>query len=572
MHIRAISTLTDWTARAGCWGKAGVCRIFEELRIAGIRDVYWRAFNGGLAMYPSRVAEVQGPQVYDAYIKHGSYPFANRPVHYLREIDFTRYDAIADAVEAADELGVNLHLWYSIYEDEHGPAFQCVFNREHPEYWHMDREGRGYTGTLDWFFEEVREYKLAVVDELLAYPLKGLLLDLVRHNATASADRDGVHRFGYNPQIREAYQEAHGADPLDLPPDDADWLAFKTEVRTSLIREVRERMDRTDTCRELSLMLWPVDYAQWACFDVPSLTAEGSIQMITASSLPYSFRPEEARVQYEAVEAQTNDDRVAILPGIMAYNGLSGAHVDDFVAAAEEAGAPGVMLYEADALVRLGLTPTVRAINAGKATYRRELTATRVSDDDTEIDWATVPVFDDFLFHFGPKPEPTPSEKTSVQLAYNSRDLIVRFACEDHDMEAVLAPIEENAQHQYYVNALGQRSPYYDQNSFSVLLDPEHSHEDFYQLGATPRNERTAATFVDETWNAEWASTIDVTATGWTGVIHVPFASLRRAAPQPDDRWGINLLRGIRGLNEISIWFPISGQKPCSNELGHLRF
>ena len=378
MHIRAVCTFTDWTAFAGCWGKAGVCRVFEELRIAGVRDVYWRVFNGGLAMYPSRVAEIQTPAVYDAWLAANCYPYSNRPVHYLREIDFSRFDPIAVAIDVAEEFGIRLHLWWSLYEDEHGRPFRNRLNAEHPEYWHTDREGRAYSGTFDWFYDDVREYKLAIADELAQYPIAGLLLDFVRHNATPSADRRGVHRFGYNPEVRDAFRRTHGTDPLNLPADDDVWLAFKRDVRTSLVREIRERVDAAENSRELSLMLWPVNYPRWCCLDVPALTGESSVQMLTAMSLSYSVRPEEAAHHLSVLRAQCRSARVDILPGIAAYNGLQACHVESFVEAAEEAGASGAMLYEADALAKSGLTTAVRAVNLGTPNYGRLLTACRV--------------------------------------------------------------------------------------------------------------------------------------------------------------------------------------------------
>ncbi|MDP6503544.1 MAG: hypothetical protein QF886_08005, partial [Planctomycetota bacterium] len=436
--MRAISTFTDWTAMSGCWGRTGVCRIFEQLRIAGIRDVYWRVFNGGLAMYPSRVAEAQGRQVYDFVVAHDEYPFSNRPVHYVREVDFNRYDSLPDAFEVAEEFGINLHLWYSIYEDEHGRAYQSKLNADLPHCRHTDREGRQYSGTFDWYYPEIRDYKLAIIDELLAYPAKGIMLDLVRHNATASADANGIHRFGYNPEIRAAFKEAHGADPLELTADDPEWLAFKTEIRTSLIREIRHRMDRRGNALELSLMLWPLDYLPWACIDVPALTGEGAVQMLAGFSLTYSMSPDEARLHMDVLKRQCGGEDVLIMPGLSSYGGLTSDHVDVFAQAAEEAGAPGVMLYEADSLVKFDITPAVRVINAGRPRYKRSLQAGRVAAADAP--WDTVPVFDDFLYHFGQNPDEVPSERTSVRLAFNDEALMIRFECDDRDMAAALAP------------------------------------------------------------------------------------------------------------------------------------
>lgn len=76
MKVRAISTFTDWSWIGGCWGKVGVERIFCYLETAGIKDVYWRVFDGGLAIYPSKIAQVEDIYSYDEYKKQNLYPEA----------------------------------------------------------------------------------------------------------------------------------------------------------------------------------------------------------------------------------------------------------------------------------------------------------------------------------------------------------------------------------------------------------------------------------------------------------------------------------------------------------------
>ncbi len=574
MEIRTTTTFSDWTALAGTWDRAGVCRVFEALRIAGIRHVYWRVFNGGLAMYPSRVAEIQGRQCYEAYVRNNDYPFTNRPLQYLREIDFGRFDPLPAALEAAEEFGIRLHLWYTIYEDEHGLPYRSRFCAEHPQWWHTDREGRRYSGTFDWFFDEVRAYKLAIVEELLQYPVAGLMLDFVRHNATASADSSGVYRFGYNPEVRRAFQERGGADPLNLPPDDPDWMAFRREINTSLVREIRERMHRTGRPLDLALMLWPVDYARWACLDVRALCAENAVQLLSLFGLTYSMRPREARDHYAAGRAQAPDPRVLVLPGMEVYNGVRGPQIDRYAEAAEQAGAPGIVLHEADALVRYNCTSAVRAINLGRPNYKRGLKAARLSapDPGSPEQWARQPLFKEFLLHFGQSAADVPSESTEVQLGYTDRELVVRFRCADRRMEAALAPPAPNHQNQYYVDALRHRAPYFDLNSFCLMLDPSRACEDYFLFSVTPRQEKSNAAYIDEDWSCDWSAEVTAGPDGWSGLLRIPFAALGCPPPGAGDTWGINLVRGIAGAGEKAIWFPIEGSKVCPHELGRLKF
>ena len=88
-----------------------------------------------------RVAQVQDRAGYDEWIRQQAYPQETMSSLYLREVDFNRYDPLPDAVEAAAEFGVNLHLWYTIFEDDHGGPFLCRFAQDHPAYWQMARDG-----------------------------------------------------------------------------------------------------------------------------------------------------------------------------------------------------------------------------------------------------------------------------------------------------------------------------------------------------------------------------------------------------------------------------------------------
>ena len=574
MRIRALSTFTDWSGHAGCWGRLGVRKILETLKTAGVRDVYWRVFNGGMAMYPSHVAEVHVPHMYDVWKKNTEYPFPLLQIDHLKEIDFNAYDTIPDAIEIAEEYGMNLYLWYTIYEDSHGRPWRCSFNTDHPEYWHMDREGRSYSGTFDFYFDEVREYKHKIIDELLQYPAKGLMLDLVRHNATPSSDENCVYRFGFNPEIREAYKKEHGADPIDLVADDEKWLAWNRDVNTSMIREIREKMDATETFRELSLMLWPVDYHKWGCFDVPALTEDGSVQMLTTQSLAWSVRPAEAKIHFDSLKSQSKNEDVALLPGLQGYQGLFPDQVEDFVESAEESGAKEVMFYEADHIAKWHLTMAVRAVNLGISFKKRALSASKISnvDDSREIAWDQLPTYKDFLYHRGNLDGTEPSEETVVRIAYDENALYFQFECSEDDVDSLLTPPTPNPRQQFYLDALKSKGTDFNTSAVNLFLDPSRGRQDYHTFGVLPSGESAEACFVDGEWSAQWTCNAEIGDKSWTVSMRIPFQSLGVQAPSSGSEWGVNLSRGVKRNNEVSVWFPCSWQLPLPNELGLLTF
>ena len=130
MQVNAITTLTDWTGLGGAWSKEGVGRILSYLKFAGMNKVYWRTFAGGNAMYPSKVASVYHGKAAQPLVK------VNPPgyVDWITKIDCGSFDSLQCAVDWAHELGMELHAWYTVFEDDHGGHTSSSFVRDHPEW------------------------------------------------------------------------------------------------------------------------------------------------------------------------------------------------------------------------------------------------------------------------------------------------------------------------------------------------------------------------------------------------------------------------------------------------------
>ncbi len=273
------------------------------------------------------------------------------------------------------------------------------------------------------------------------------------------------------------------------------------------------------------------------------------------------------------LKSQVKNNSVKILPGICCYNAMYPSNIDEYVAFAESKGIKELMMYEADALARYNLTTTVRAINLDTPNYKRVMTAYRVNTDDIKkINWESIPEHTEFLFDSGKKMEHKPSEKTSVQIAYNDHEVMFKFTCHDANMDVALAPATERPEVQYYLDALGPRSFEFYINSCNLFLDPQHTHQDYFNFGLTPKNETTQQTFVKEDWMGEWEQTVDLFEGGWVGIFRIPFSTLNVRTPTKDDTWGINIIRGIRAKEETNIWFYKIWTRPFPADMGHLQF
>ena len=225
MQINTITTFTDWAWLYGTAGRLGVERMFDFLTVARVKKLYWRVFNGGLAIYPSRVAPVfRGSELGNQYEigEAGTRQYTlgrgggTDSRGYLRWLDAEDFDVFAMAVETGRRRDIEVYAWYTFYEEDHGGDVCSPLGRD-PAFQSTDMDGRTYPGAVEFFFSEVQEYKLAIIAELLERGVDGILLDYVRHNATPSGDADGIHRFGYNAGIREAFRAEDGRDPVRIP-------------------------------------------------------------------------------------------------------------------------------------------------------------------------------------------------------------------------------------------------------------------------------------------------------------------------------------------------------------------
>lgn len=240
-------THTDWILHEEgprC-DRSGVEYMLRRCAAFGIRRVYWRALDGRFANYPSRLVEPGNYARVADSDQYGAGLFApppnGFPDRYL-SIDHQQFDSIEAAIEIGRRLGIEIHLWVTINEDEHGAGIGSRFSREHPECRWVARDGRRYRSQLSFAFPEVREYKLGLVRELLRYEPDGLFLDWIRTGDVRDnpqADSDGWADFGYEEPNLRRFREQYGVDAGDVDPHDARWLACRAEPVTAFMERVR---------------------------------------------------------------------------------------------------------------------------------------------------------------------------------------------------------------------------------------------------------------------------------------------------------------------------------------------
>jgi len=253
-------THSDWMLKPSIpWGSEGVHHMLDTCKACVWSNIYWRALDGGRALYHSKLLAPGGRWDADSYWSPQSDAdralfarfSANMPNAKRKEIlakfdvlDYAHFDPLAEAVPYGHKIGLRIHAWVTINEDDHGWGLISDFSRKHPEFRWRRRNGTFYHSQLSFAFEEVRKYKLAILQELLNnYEIDGLFLDWIRTGDVRDnpqTDSAGVADSGYETPLIETFHKRFGIDPHDVPNGDDRWVRVRAEPQTLFMRAARE--------------------------------------------------------------------------------------------------------------------------------------------------------------------------------------------------------------------------------------------------------------------------------------------------------------------------------------------
>ncbi len=259
--LSAPLTHSDWMLRDGVvWGAEGVHHMLDQCKAAGWTRVYWRALDGGRSLYKSSLMDPQGKWDEDNFWNPSdpedrklmeSYTAGMTPesrkalLEKLERFDYGSFDTLAEAVTYGHQIGIEVHAWISINEDDHGWGLRSRFAKAHPECRWRKRDGTFYHTQQSFAFPEVMRYKLAIVDELLRqYAIDGIFVDWLRTGDVRDNpqnDKEGVADRGYEEPLLTGFKAKYGIDPYSLPNGDDRWVRFRAEPHTEFMRGVRQR-------------------------------------------------------------------------------------------------------------------------------------------------------------------------------------------------------------------------------------------------------------------------------------------------------------------------------------------
>lgn len=249
-------THSDWMLHhpAPAWGPAGVRQILDRCREAGLRRVYWRCLDGGRACYPSKLVDPLHGFDDDNY--HRGQP-TEKLVEQLKAFDWGSFDAFREAIDYGHKLGLEVHAWLTINEDDHGWGLSSRFARAHPESRWVRRGGQFFRSQQSLAFATVRAYKLGIVREVMAYHPDGVLFDWIRTGDVRDnpqTDGEGVALYGYEAPNLERLR-AINLSPDSVRNDDERWVRIRAEPQTLFMRDAAALIRKTDARARITALV-----------------------------------------------------------------------------------------------------------------------------------------------------------------------------------------------------------------------------------------------------------------------------------------------------------------------------
>ena len=204
---------------------------------------------------------------------------------------------------------------------------------------------------------------------------------------------------------------------------------------------------------------------------------------------------------------------------------------------------------------------------AGKVLRALRLTgaAPRIDGSLNEEVWRLADEIGDFV-QWEPDNMMPLSERTTVQVAYDDRQLYVAVRCYERDPSGITAGV-------------GRRDTRPSTDWIEVGFDPQHDHLTAYVYEANPSGVQGDFEYFDDTrvnrdYDAVWDVRTQLTADGWTAEYRIPFSQMRFTVPPAGDvAWGFSVRRTIYRRGEFGEWTgrPRGAQGEVSR-WGHLVF
>jgi hypothetical protein len=392
--LSAPLTHSDWVLKPNIsWGMPGVRHMLDACKACGWSHVYWRVCDAGRSTYASKLLDPGDIPDADNFfnpqndadralmLKYTPTMTDQRRAEILKAfdaMDYGTFDSLAAALEYGHSIGLKIHAWVSINEDDHGWGWPSRFAKQNPQFRWVRRNGQPYRSQMSFAFPQVREYKLGIIDELLAYPIDGLFMDWIRTGDVRDnpqTDPKGVADSGYEEPNLRAFRDKHGKDAKTIDNGDETWCRVRAEPQTLFMRGLHERA-KAKNVPVCAMVGHPWHYRghvdridgnlRGLLLDVNTWAKEALVDaVIPAGYYRDGGTPEMA---YDALKKETDGKVDVWFYGWVPQNV---AEVDRDVALAQKLGAPRVLFWEADYIDDRPNAAELKAAMSAKAKWEK---------------------------------------------------------------------------------------------------------------------------------------------------------------------------------------------------------
>jgi hypothetical protein len=163
----------------------------------------------------------------------------------------------------------------------------------------------------------------------------------------------------------------------------------------------------------------------------------------------------------------------------------------------------------------------------------------------TDPAWALAEPIADFVQQEPDINQPV-SQPTQVRVLFDDEALYFGIRCEESTPGGVTA------------RELRRDNALTNDDRFEIVLDTFHDHRNAFYFVINPLGTQYDALITDEgqdvnaEWDERWWAETEVTNSGWTAEIKIPFTTLR--SPEGADTFGVNFKRFIRRRTETAQW------------------
>ena len=241
------------------------------------------------------------------------------------------------------------------------------FVREHPEHRHRNRELTDELKPYERVFLSPglpggRAEEARVFAELLARSGgRGIQAEFVSINE----DPNGVTTDGYEESIAGAFREATGRDPFQLPNDDPEWVQYRADRWTEMVRAIRDAVKavRSDAVFTITVINRDPDgyaprFQDWPAWVEQGLCDEMHLWFRTTTDLPTIERHCRHFVDTVAGRMPTVAEFSCYHPGSL----QDPAAMMEAARIARATGMDGLGIYRSHAVEQLGFWPLLEAM------------------------------------------------------------------------------------------------------------------------------------------------------------------------------------------------------------------